>query len=524
LNFSAKSRPSDIQPLPFLGTSSLDNVICTVDEVKSSLNRIKPDAATGTDGIPAIILRSCSSAIAPSLCSLFNDLLAKGSVPKEWKQANIIPIHKKRDKKDISNYRPISITSLISKCLERTVTSRLLEHMRSNGFINDNQHGFIPGKSCTTLLSNLLDDCYAGLNKRAVKQVDVVTLDWAKAFDSIPHERLLSKLYNYHVRGNTLCWIRSFLEDRTQSVVFSGACSADISVPSGVPQGCVISPLLFTIFMLDLPACVDSPLVQYADDCTIYREISTLADSSKLQDDLNSIDLWCKLNEMALNVLKCAHLPVTRSRVPFATSYVINNITVPICSSLNMLGVLISSDLKWNLQTEAVRCKSMRVLGMLARSFGKRRSSGMKVLYTSLIRSLITYGMPAWHPTTLTNIEKLERVQGRASRLILGMSRSDKSVEREERLLLCKLPSIPVLLEKIDLKFLTNCLVGKCHFNLFGSFRITIVQRRPGLRGASTSMRHPLGHTDAYLLSLIPRLVILFNNLPLDVRHSLLPA
>jgi hypothetical protein len=519
-----KSQPSDIRPLHFLGNFTSDNVICSVDEIISSLSGIKPDAATGPDRIPAIVLRSCSSAIAPSLCSLFNNLLERGSVPKEWKQANITPIHKKGDKKEIANYRPISITSLLSKCLERVVTSRLLNHMRGNGFMNDNQHGFIPGKSCTTLLSSLLDDCNAGLNKRAVKQIDVVTLDWAKAFDSIPHERLLSKLYNYHVRGNTLSWIRSFLNDRTQSVVFGGASSVDITVTSGVPQGCVISPLLFTIFMLDLPACVDSPLLQYADDCTIYREISTLDESSNLQDDLNSINIWCKLNNMALNVSKCAHLQVTRSRVPIATNYVINDIAVPISSSLNMLGVIVSNDLKWNLQTEAVRCKGMRVLGMLARSFGKRKSPSMKVLYTSLVRSLITYGMPAWHPTSVSNIEKLERVQGRASRLILGLSRSDKSLSREERLLHCKLPSIPVLLEKIDLKFLMNCLTGKCHFNLFGTFRISIVDRRPGLRGASTSMRHPLGHTDAYLSSLIPRLVILFNNLPLDLRQGLLPA
>jgi len=294
-------------------------------------------------------------------------------------------------------------------------------------------------------------------------------------------------------------------------------------VPSGVPQGCVTSPLLFTIFMLDLPACVASPLAQYADDCTIYKEISTPEDSVELQSDLMSIEIWCKLNQMALNVLKCAHLCITRSPSPIPTVYQINQEVVPQCSSLKLLGVIISHDLKWNLQTESVRCSAMRVLGMLARSFGKRSSSSMKVLYTSLVRSVITYGLPAWHPSSASNIEKLERVQGRATRMMMRMKRSDRSVDRTSRLLFCKLPSIPSLLNKIDLKFMTNCFAGKCHFKIICDSRISIVARRPGLRGASYCLSHPKSHTDAYTSSLIPRCVNLFNSLPLDMRLGLLP-
>jgi endonuclease/exonuclease/phosphatase family metal-dependent hydrolase len=430
LNFNDTTRQSDILPPPLPSISDLTDFDCSENEIKAFLSAIKADAATGPDNIPAIILRTCAAALAPSLCSLFNLLLSFGEVPGDWKQANITPIHKKGDKAAIANYRPISVTSLVSKCMERAVTLRLLGHMKENNFINDNQHGFLPGRSCTTLLSHVIDECFVGLNKKNVKQIDLIALDWAKAFDCIPHDRLFAKLSNYHVRGNVLKWLKSFLSGRTQSVVFGGGCSASMPVPSGVPQGCVTSPLLFTIFMLDLPACVNSPLAQYADDCTIYREISTPADCEALQSDLLSIGVWCKLNEMALNVLKCVHLCITRSPSPVLSSYNIDNETVPRCLSLKLLGVIISSDLKWNLQTEYVRCSAMRVLGMLARSFGRRSSSSMKVLYTSLVRSVITYGMPAWHPSSSSNIEKLEQVQGRATSMMMRMKRSDRSVDR----------------------------------------------------------------------------------------------
>lgn len=524
LNFSAAVKENDILPLPFLSNSDFTDFACCEEEIMANLSAIKIDAATGPDGIPAIVLRTCAKALTPSICSLFNTLLRFGAVPGDWKQANVIPIHKKGDKSDISNYRPISITSLVSKCLERAVCVRLLDHMKSNNFINDNQHGFLPGRSCTTLLANVIDDCFVGLNKKNVKQIDLIALDWAKAFDCIPHDRLFAKLYNYHVRGNVLNWFKSFLSGRTQSVLFGGASSVAMPVSSGVPQGCVTSPLLFTIFMLDLPACVNSPLAQYADDCTIYREISTPEDSAALQSDLMSIEVWCKINQMALNILKCVYLCITRSRCPLPSVYTIHNEAVPQCSSLKLLGITISSDLKWNLHTEAVRCSAMRVLGMLARSFGRRSSASMKVLYTSLVLSVITYGMPAWHPTSASNIEKLERVQGRATRMMMRMKRSDRSIDRASRLQHCRLAAIPSLSRKIDLKFMTNCFAGKCHFNFFNASRITIVARRPGLRGATYNLSYPKSLTDAYLSSLIPRCVNLFNSLPLEVRLGLLPT
>jgi hypothetical protein len=183
----------------------------------------------------------------------------------------------------------------------------MLDHFRKNNLINNNQHGFIPKRSCVTLLADLIDNWSYNLAAKKGKQIDAVNLDWAKAFDSVPHKRLLSKLWCYQVRNNNLCWIQSFLSERTQTVVYRGASSSSLRVTSGVCQGSVIGPLLFSIFMLDLPKCVKSKVAQYADDT--FRFIVSLM----RKEDLNNIYCWCLNNEMNLNASKSNHMIITKS-------------------------------------------------------------------------------------------------------------------------------------------------------------------------------------------------------------------
>ena len=173
-------------------------------------------------------------------------------MPASWKIACGIPIYKSGPRNDIQIYRPISITSLICKCQERIISQIILNHLKANNFLNPNQHGFVPGKSCVTLLADVLDDWFMSLNMRDIKQVDVVTLDWCKAFDRVPHARLVDKLFCVYIRGNLQSWIRSFLTSRFQVVAYKGRLSDLVPVISGVIQGSVIGPFLFTIFMLDL--------------------------------------------------------------------------------------------------------------------------------------------------------------------------------------------------------------------------------------------------------------------------------
>jgi hypothetical protein len=286
-------------------TSVLNNITCSVEDVRSGLLSVRPDTSPGPDGIPAMVLVKCADALAPSLCSFFNFSLNKGEVPNSWKESCVITVFKSGDRKLICNYRPIPLNSIFSKILERLVVKGILKHLKNNDFINMNQHGFIPSRSCTTLLSHILSELHNALNIKGVKQVDAISLDWSKAFDVIPHNRLLLKLNRAGIQGSVFSWIKSFLFDRHQCVLYKGSVSDRVKVTSGVPQGSVLGPLLFTIFMMELPRCVKSPLSQYADDTTIYNVIKDENDCSILQNDLNSLSLWCKSNDMALLHKKC---------------------------------------------------------------------------------------------------------------------------------------------------------------------------------------------------------------------------
>ena len=241
-----------------------------------------PTKATGPDGIPARVLRECSYAIAPSLCSLFNHSLHTGTVPSEWKSADVSPIHKK-DKKELAiNYRPISLLSVISKVLERCVCNRFYEHVRDS--INEAQHGFLHGRSCATQLLSTLHRIGQFLDKNT--QTDILFLDFTKAFDSVDHVILLRKLKDYGIAGNLYRWFSYYLHNRTQRVVVEGAAPSWSPVTSGVPQGSILGLMLFLLFINDFPDVIPESTSTglYADDTKLYREISTPDYCSQLQE------------------------------------------------------------------------------------------------------------------------------------------------------------------------------------------------------------------------------------------------
>ena len=274
-------------------------------------------------------------------------------------------------------------------------------------------------------------------------------------------------------------------------------------VPSGVIQGSVLGPLLFIIFMLDLAQAINSPHAFYADDSTVYKNVSCLQDQAALQEDLRSIELWCHNNRMKLNVSKCTHARITRSSAPIPTSFEVCGEAIPTQEKFKLLGIWITGDLRWNHHTEVVRSRAMRILGMLTRSFQAKSVNALRVIYLTMVRSILTFGTPAWHPTSKSNLDKLERVQGRATRLILGYKKTAPE-SAATRLSRCKLPSISDYLDRVDIKFLSKCLSGTCNFQLFRTDRASIRSRRPGLRGGESLLTHPKANSNSYLTSLHP--------------------
>jgi hypothetical protein len=519
------SNPDLCPPIKSKMFPIMEDIVCVPEIVQKLLSNIKSHASPGPDGIPAVVLKKCAPSLSWSLCCFFNYSLKKGEVPYMWKQARVIPVFKSGDRANIENYRPISVTSLVSKLLEKIIAFHILEHLRNNNLLNINQHGFIPKRSCISMLTHVLDEWAFKLATHNYKQIDIINLDWAKAFDTVPHKRLISKLWSYKIRNSSLSWIRSFLTGRTQVVVYRGEVSESVNVTSGVCQGSVIGPLLFAVYMLDLPSCVDSEFAQYADDSSMYRTINNNEDVEMLQKDLLSVEYWCKVNDMSLNAKKSTHLSVSKSHNNIPTSYSVNSTPIVTVNEVKCLGVNITDDMKWNNHTDIVVAKAYKLLGMLRRSLSGTRRAALRCAYLTLVRPLLLYGTPAWHPNSQQNLCKLERVQNTATRLILGreayyyVNGVKNKYGGNVRNNMCNLPSISDLLYRQDVSFLHKCMLGIVDLPVFSDNRITVRSKPSKLRGGnSTQLIVPTINVGYYNNSFFPRSVALYNKLPESIK------
>ena len=240
--------------------------------------------------------------------------------------------------------------------LEHIVVSNIMRHFDKNSILTDCQHGFRRRRSCETQVLTMIDELVKGLEKG--KQFDLAVLDFSKAFDKVPHSRLLSKLDHYGIRGNTLTWIKAFLSDRTQRVIVDGATSEPAPVTSGVPQGSVLGPTLFLAFINDLPLHVQSRSRLFADDCVVYREINNISDSLLLQQDLHNLAKWEQKWGMAFHPEKCTVLRVHRKRSPYIYDYTLKGHTLDPEECTKYLGVHISQNLSWNTQVSSFKFSS----------------------------------------------------------------------------------------------------------------------------------------------------------------------
>ena len=224
------------------------------------------------------------------------------------------PLFKKGDKSDPANYRPISLTCILCKVMEHIVASNLSQHLNRNNVLYGLQHGFREKRSCETQLIELVEELSRKLSNG--HQVDLVLLDFSKAFDKVNHLKLLFKLSSHGVKGQTLKWISSFLGGRTQAVVLEGECSPEVPVTSGVPQGSVLGPLLFLLYINDLPENIQSQVRLFADDTAVYLTVDSQNDSIILQNDLDTLQKWELTWDMEFNPSKCQVLHISRAQQP----------------------------------------------------------------------------------------------------------------------------------------------------------------------------------------------------------------
>lgn len=351
---------------------------------------------------------------------------ALGIVPTQWKQALVTSIFKKGPKSDPANYRPISLTCLCCKILEHIVLSHVAKHLSENNILLDSQHGFRERLSTITQLITSTHDWASTLQHRG--QTDVVLLDFSKAFDKVPHLRLSAKLHHYGISGLTLNWINSFLSNRVQAVSVNGSHSTWGNVTSGVPQGSVLGPALFLLYINDIQDQIQSTMRLFADDSIVCREIESPEDHEILQKDLDALADWSSKWLMHFNIKKCAILSITRKRKPSQYQYNILGHTLARVDQHEYLGVTISHDLRWDSHCHKIRQKASRTLGLLRRTLSPCRQDVKARAYQALVRPQLEYASQVWNPYTLDGVKRIEQVQRSAARFVFSDYRRTTSV------------------------------------------------------------------------------------------------
>lgn len=396
----------------------MPEVTFSVSGIQKLLENVKPEKACGPDDIPAAIIRNCSATLSLYFHCLFRKCLFESALPDDWKLARVTPIHKNGPKNDVENYRPVSLTSITCKIFEHVLYSCIMSHLVKHNLLHPSQHGFRQGFSCSTQLVEFTHDLALAIDKRKV--VDCIFLDFRKAFDIVPHDLLVSKLRGYKLNESVIAWIAEYLSLRQQSVVLNGCSSGYVPVTSGVPQGSVLGPLLFLLYINDIAIGLKSSFRMFADDCVLYRTIDNERDSEYLQHDLNVISSWCTNSEMSLNVKKCVHVTFTRKHSYKLNTYSINNAALGTAREHKYLGVYFTSDLRWTRHVYHIKVKAARVLGFLRRNFSELPSNLKEQLYFTHVRSLLEYACVCWDPYTKELTDTLEKIQNRAVRFVLG--------------------------------------------------------------------------------------------------------
>ena len=242
----------------------LNKIEVSLSNVEERLSRLDGDKAQGFDGINPMVLKNCAKSWSKPIYNIISKSFKTGTVPKEWRMANVSPIHKSGSKMDAGNYRPVSLTSVVCKVMEGIIRDAVMEHLITNNLLSDKQHGFVNKRACITNLLAAQDIISQAINDH--NGADILYTDFAKAFDKVSHNHLIHKIKAYGIRGTTLAWIEAFLKTRKQRIVMGEAVSDWVDVLSGVPQGSVLGSLLFIIFINDLPDELIHEMLIYADD------------------------------------------------------------------------------------------------------------------------------------------------------------------------------------------------------------------------------------------------------------------
>ena len=436
--FSQQCKPiinnSVLPTLNFFTDKRIDHIDIENDEIISLIRKINPNKATGSDGISGQMLLLCGESVVLPLQIIFRNILSTSIYPDMWKLANVTPIFKKSDKQLIKNYRPISLLPICGKILEKIIFNKLYNYLHSNNLITKNQSGFRPGDSTTNQLLYLLDEIHQAFDSTESYEVRAVFLDISKAFDKVWHDGLIFKLEQNGISGNLLKLFHNYLSNRKQRVVLNGSYSDYSTVESGVPQGSVLGPLLFLIYINDLERNIKSNIKFFADDTMLFSIVKNPELSANdLNHDLNIISQWAYQWKLEFNpdpTKQATEVLFSCKRMsPNHPHLIFNGTVVAKMNEQKHLGLILDSKLSFEKHLNEKMIKAKKNLGIMKHLSKFLPIKTLDQMYKALVRPHLDYCDIIYHkPSTQTQLgvvlnslmEKAERIQYQAGLVVTG--------------------------------------------------------------------------------------------------------
>ena len=492
---------------------------CSPNEVRKLLEKLDIKKSTGLDNLPSRMLKIAAGVLAPSLAFLFNQSISSGIVPTEWKLARVTPIFKKGKRQDVNNYRPISIIPAVAKVFERIIYDQFFKYLNDNDLLVNCQSGF---RSLHSTLTSLLEASNSwSVNIDNGLMNGVIFIDLKKAFDTIDHKILLRKLASYGIDHRTLKWFDSYLSDRQQKCVVNGELSGARAVTCGVPQGSLIGPLLFLIYINDLPNCLSKALPRmYADDTSISIAASSLPElESALNTELTYLHEWLNVNKLSLNIAK-TELMLIGSRQRLSATTTGHSLTIQIkgheidrVPHTKSLGVHIDQNLSWSKHVNETAKIVSSGIGALKRLRPFICEDTAILLYRALIEPYFDYCCPVWDGLSNELADKLQKLQNRAIRVITNSDHYSSAIALRGEL---GWDNLCTRRKKQKLKLMFKTLNDQSPEYLKDPFMPFSTDY--GLRNSDNKLALPKPRTDFLKRSFCYSGAQLWNSLPSNVR------
>jgi Reverse transcriptase (RNA-dependent DNA polymerase) len=488
----------------------------TVLEVGNYIHCMPNKKSTGPDNISAQLLKTALPYLIEPLTYMYNMCIKQNIFPQAFKSAKVIPLEKKRGSTDLNNFRPISLLTILSKPLEKHIQTHILQYMENYNLFHNFQSGFRKQHSCHTALVRLCDTWLQAINNS--KMTGAIFLDFKKAFDLVDHDLLVNKLLHYLNNKSTVALLSSFLRERTQRVIINGVQSRAGTVTCGVPQGSVLGPILFCIYINDLPLHISNQNVScdlFADDSSLHSQSSSVNQLQvDLQEGIEDVIRWCSNNKMVLNSQKTKSMIITtrqkRQRAQLNLDIMLGKDRIEQIDHHRVLGVTIDEDLNWQNHIDNVRKKVAKNLYLLRKLTYYVDNDAQKAFFSAHCLSHINYASTLWCGASQNTLKKLHSLHRRGLRLLSNSQKNQENPCTRTKQIL-----------QLDKQFQYNIaiLVFKVRKNLAPEY-LSVFLTEASSRYGSENYVLPRTRVDLYKTSFSFFGSTVWNSLPLDVKQS----